>query len=278
MTVVIFGFGLVVTHPLSMVRAGDSIFPSCKDVLPKAGDKAHYSSGLHQILGGSLLSGSDDVYTLENSNYLQCFCPEEGNEGIQTNWLRSDNPIEGWFFENGSQWNLGDYMYAAKNNDFTCGSPEPSPTPTPSPTPENTPNPGPGVTKDFYSEPWCDGHITLHLTYKSGEVGFDKVKVRFSYNNETKEVETNAEGRARVDFAYSGEMKARVEFAGDDRTTDVKAAVDCDTITDSGRGGQVLGTTTMAGTGVFSDTLMNILGATGSLMTMLGIKLYGKKN
>jgi hypothetical protein len=96
------------------------VFPSCTDKLPASGDKAHYTSGVHQIVGGALLAGSDDVYSLANNNYLQCFCPEVGTQGIQTNWLKTDSAIAGWLFLNGEQWNLGNVNYAAKNSNFTC--------------------------------------------------------------------------------------------------------------------------------------------------------------
>ncbi|GEM_PF-3511324 len=96
-------------------------FPSCP--LSTPGDKAHYTTGNHQVIGGSVLSGSDDVYSLENNNFLQCFCPAVGTGGIQTNWLRSDNPVAGFpFFVNGTQWNLGNVTYAAQNINFTCQS------------------------------------------------------------------------------------------------------------------------------------------------------------
>lgn len=96
------------------------VFPSCTEKLANPGDKAHYLTGMHQIVGGAVLSGSDDVYSLENNNYLQCFCPEIGTQGIQTNWWRTDSAVPGWFFLNGLQWNLGNFNYAAKNINFTC--------------------------------------------------------------------------------------------------------------------------------------------------------------
>ena len=70
-------------------------FPSCESLLSQPGDVAHYTAGMHQIVGGSLLSGNDDVYSLANNNFLQCFCPAVGNLGIQTNWLRTDDPLTG---------------------------------------------------------------------------------------------------------------------------------------------------------------------------------------
>ncbi|OGD10650.1 hypothetical protein A2397_00065 [Candidatus Amesbacteria bacterium RIFOXYB1_FULL_44_23] len=111
-------------------------FPSCESFLSQPGDRAHFTSGTHQIVGGPLLQGSDDVYSLADHNFLQCFCPPEGNQGIQTNWLRSSEPISGWFFEDGAQWNLDNYKYAAQNVNFNC---------RPSPTSVVTPTPGPGA-------------------------------------------------------------------------------------------------------------------------------------
>ena len=107
--------------------------------------KAHYANGMHQIIGGSLLSGSDNVYSLENNNFLQCFCPAVGDRGIQTNWLRAKYAINGWFFVNGAQWGLGNFGYAAQNIDFTCQSKSSSsfqaPTPTPTVKPTLAPTP-----------------------------------------------------------------------------------------------------------------------------------------
>lgn len=103
-------------------------FPSCESMWEN-GDHAHFDSGLHQVYNGELLLGSDDVYTLESGNYLQCFCPEVG-AGTQTNWERSENGNV-----NGQQWNLGDYQYNAENKSYTCNENEVTPTATASATP-----------------------------------------------------------------------------------------------------------------------------------------------
>lgn len=130
-------------------------FPACRELLQNPGDHASWPQGWHQIVGGPLLFGSDDVYSLEGGNYVQCFCPEEGSEGIQTNWWRTLAEIQGWFVENGLQWNLGDYRYLAQNSDFNCDgggsttptpTPSPSPTPIPGPTPTQSPTPTPTNT------------------------------------------------------------------------------------------------------------------------------------
>lgn len=111
------------------VNLSEFSFPSCTSLLSNPGDHASYDSGTHQIVGGPLLEGSDDVYAQDSGNFTQCYCPVTGSEGIQTNWLRSEEPIDGWFFEFGEQWNLGPFHYAAQNSNFSCGSqPENPPT------------------------------------------------------------------------------------------------------------------------------------------------------
>ncbi len=116
-------------------------FPRCIDQ-SGTGDKAHYTSGFHQIVGNGLLEGKDDVYTLSNGNFLQCFVPPLKDVCIQTNWWRTEGVLEGWYSVNGSQWNLGNYHYLAKNLNYNC-NPEPSPTPSPTPTPTPVASPTP---------------------------------------------------------------------------------------------------------------------------------------
>src|SRR3989338_9715107 len=110
-------------------------FPSCS-TQTGAGDKAHYESGLHQIPGNGLLEGADDVYSLSDGNYLQCFRNDE--VCIQSNWWRTDQEHEGWLSLNGGQWDLGNFQYLVKN--VNC---EPEPSPSPSPTSVATPTPAP---------------------------------------------------------------------------------------------------------------------------------------
>lgn len=126
-------------------------FPAC-ELQEGSGDIAHYENGLHQIVGGALLSGSDDVYSLSSGNALQCFCPDEGDSGIQTDWWRivelsqeeTDQYLQSeWFLENGLAWNLENASYLAKNSQFSCAEPTPTPTNTPTPTPTLTPTPTP---------------------------------------------------------------------------------------------------------------------------------------
>ncbi len=144
------------------------VFPSCESLLPTPGDKAHYETGWHQIAGGPLLEGSDDVYSLEENNYTQCFCPAEGDKGIQSNWLRTDQKIDGWFFENGMQWDLGDFNYAVQNLDFNCN---PSPTPAPTPTPTPVPVPDIHLTKTASPSVLPYGGGQVDYTYQITNTG-----------------------------------------------------------------------------------------------------------
>jgi hypothetical protein len=111
-------------------------FPSCESKLGTTGDRASYDgpTDTHQIVGGSLLTGgTDNVYSLGDHNFLQCYCPAEGNEGIQTNWMWTTVEVLDWIFGlNGPDWGLDSGQYAAYNSNFNC-DPEPTPTPiTPS--------------------------------------------------------------------------------------------------------------------------------------------------
>ena len=156
-------------------------FPACSQQ-DGPGDRAHYESGLHQIPGGGLLEGSDDVYTLGSGNYLQCYCPTEGDEGNQTDWWRieelSQEEIDqflaqGWLFEeNGLQWNLEDASYLARNSESSCAEPTPTPTPTNTPTPTPTPGDEPESRCSALSASPIDG--SAPLTVKFNGSGFDE--------------------------------------------------------------------------------------------------------
>lgn len=59
-------------------------FPVCSN--PQGEVKVSYESGTHGVPGNSSeYQGEDIVYSLDNSNYLQCLCADTG-EGIQTDW------------------------------------------------------------------------------------------------------------------------------------------------------------------------------------------------
>ena len=138
-----------------------SEFPNCEDQTPP-GDIAHYDTGLHWIVGDGLLEGSDDVYSLQNGNILQCYCPPEdqfvqGDEGIQTDWIfenTKDKPedLDGFYTIWGPDFGLQESWYYASGADkpspttpnFDCNAETPTPTSTSTPT--ETPTPAPTET------------------------------------------------------------------------------------------------------------------------------------
>lgn len=148
-------------------------FPSCTDkIFTQDGDRAHYDFGLHQIAGDGLKEGSDDVYTLGEGNFLQCYCPVQGEDndtGIQTNFWNVGQIAQeiidgyiglGWIsISNGLDWNLDEGPYLAKNSNYSCIQPEPTPTtepstaPSPTVTPTPTPTSGGQVQGTTHSEP-----------------------------------------------------------------------------------------------------------------------------
>jgi hypothetical protein len=93
----------------------------------KKGD-VHYAAGWHQIAGGDLLWGRDDVYNLGDGYYTQCYCSPEGR-GIQTNWTPVSVGPE-W----GPDWGLNRTHYNYQNREYHCGGPAPTISPEPNPT------------------------------------------------------------------------------------------------------------------------------------------------
>jgi hypothetical protein len=105
-------------------------FPACSN--PQGVLKVTYDAGVHGIVGRTAsYEGSDQVYLLDNSNLLQCFCSIDG-AGIQTEWWKIGSldreQIEtlkslGWYYvPTGAVWGLEDTAYMAKNSDYACGS------------------------------------------------------------------------------------------------------------------------------------------------------------
>ena len=104
-------------------------FPSC--TAPTGTLKVKYDSGTHGIVGNTgVYQGRDSVYQLDTGNVFQCFCPESGDIGIQTNFWKFPPMTEGdiqsfksdgWvFIPDGSLWGLMSDPYLAKNYDYQC--------------------------------------------------------------------------------------------------------------------------------------------------------------
>jgi hypothetical protein len=90
-----------------------------------------YSIGVHGIPGdGRTYSGSDRVFSIDQSHVLQCFCPSDSSNGIQSNWWRVNELTpedqdffirRGWVFvPNGQPWGLAESPYLVKNDSFQC--------------------------------------------------------------------------------------------------------------------------------------------------------------
>lgn len=103
-------------------------FPSC----PNPGGEliASYDSGIHGVPGDATeFTGSDQVFKLNDTQVVQCLCPDSGS-GVQTLWWKdsglSEDEIsvitkQGWIrIPNGSLWGLDDAQYFAKNSNFNC--------------------------------------------------------------------------------------------------------------------------------------------------------------
>ncbi|MEK7576859.1 MAG: hypothetical protein AAB482_04175 [Patescibacteria group bacterium] len=121
-------------------------FPYCENLVPP-GNHASNHGGFHQIVGelGQRL-GDDDVYSIPNGNFVQCYCNPQTGGGIQTNWWRTSlSNFMGWPFREwgggADDWNLGDYWYLAQNRNYQCGMVTPTPTTTPTCTKTKTPTP-----------------------------------------------------------------------------------------------------------------------------------------
>ena len=104
-------------------------FPTC--VNPQGTIRVSYSLGNHGIVGKTTLyRGSDAVYTLTSDTLMQCFCPDSGQDAIQTNWWKiSSLTLEelkfwqsnGWtLIPDGSLWGLDKAPYLAKNYSYSC--------------------------------------------------------------------------------------------------------------------------------------------------------------
>jgi hypothetical protein len=122
--------GILLTASTPVLALDVPNFPSCQS--PTGILRVSYDSGIHGIVGDAgQFVGSDRVYTVSDSNLIQCFCSTEGR-GIQTDWWKqaslSESQINtlrnlGWFYiPSGLLWGLDDAPYFAKNTNYSCGS------------------------------------------------------------------------------------------------------------------------------------------------------------
>lgn len=92
--------------------------------------KVEYKTGWHAIVGDPVLKeGGDVVYSLDEGNILQCFCPDNG-KGIQSNWWKFSSLVhdqiesykkQGWnYVPSGRDWGLDSDPYLVKNISYDC--------------------------------------------------------------------------------------------------------------------------------------------------------------
>lgn len=247
-------------------QSSQNTFPLCIE-MTKDGDKAHYAEGLHQIVDGPLLSGSDAVYVLDDGNFLQCFCPEEGVQGVQTNWLDAsgleDEEIaalqeQGWhLIENGPDWGLPSQHYLAKNSDFDCskrgGTASPSPSDSPSPSPSETP--GTESTSTPTPTPMPTGTATSTPS---------PTPTQTSDNNSGGG--SSSSGGSSSDGGHGGQSAdtSSTTSSPSNPTTEQKQ-------------GAVLGAKTLPYTGSFALTTATLLQIVGASIAAMGGVVYAKK-
>lgn len=124
---------LAITFYLGSVQPASAVSDpplfSCQQ--PVGSVIAAYEEGTHGIPGDtSTHTGSDYVYKVDDAHVLQCFCPEQGQVGIQSNWWKvlqlSMEEVEyyvkrGWVYvPNGQLWGLDESPYLVKNASYEC--------------------------------------------------------------------------------------------------------------------------------------------------------------
>lgn len=121
----------IITGIMSKVSAVEvPSFPLCSN--PQGSIVANYDNGVHGVVGDSAqYTGRDTVYSVNETQLLQCLCTDNG-QGIQTNWWKvsslTEDQIsilksEGWILiPDGSAWGLSPSVYLARNSSFACNT------------------------------------------------------------------------------------------------------------------------------------------------------------
>ncbi len=124
----IFGLLLYLFSTKTVFAALSPSFPSC--LTPSGQVIASYDSGSHGIVGipGEHL-GSDRVYKVNDTNFIQCYCSSDGS-GIGTDWWDASAlsaadlsfyEKTGWtYVASGSTWGLASSPFLARNTSYRC--------------------------------------------------------------------------------------------------------------------------------------------------------------
>lgn len=119
---------MILARPAVVLAVDAPEFPLCAN--PSGQVIVSYENGTHGIVGDSTTyTGSDTVYSVGETEVMQCFCAADGN-GIQTNWWNASSlsqedvavlKAEGWIYvPDGNLWGLSESPYLAKNTTYSC--------------------------------------------------------------------------------------------------------------------------------------------------------------
>lgn len=178
-----------------------------------------------------------------------------------------------------------------------AASPVPSPIPSmiPSPVPSAVPTPPPASPTPSTPTPVSYGtHLSATsitcekrdfdalMTIKDGDKQVENVKVKFTYGNQTREVTTDSNGWARANFGYTAHIGVEADPEGAYQTQSVEIRAprpeECAGVGGTSKSsGEVLGSSTMAPTGVLGDLALNAFGNLGGMLTVVGSVLYARK-
>jgi len=165
----------------------------------------------------------------------------------------------------------------------------PSPIPTPPPASPTPASPTPGSpTPVSYGTHLSATSVTCEkrdfdalMTIKDNDKQVQNVKVKFTYGNQTREVTTDSNGWARANFGYTADIGVEADPEGAYQTQSVEIRAprpeECAGVGGSSSSGEVLGSSTMAPTGVASDLALNTFGNLGGILTVAGSLLYARK-
>jgi hypothetical protein len=213
---------------------------------------------------------------------------DTGNDNGQgDHYLEHVGPI--WF--SGIQGEWGDIIPPAGNHsglnwttqgqaiwNNSCNMPSASPSPSPSASPTPTPETN-RSSKLSHTGPFCHENVfDVSYEVKRDGVAEEGVTVTITYNSQQKTAVTNSEGWVKIAFNFTGAGDIIAEAEGHDavRTYLTGECVNV-TLDPTQHAGSVLGASTMAGTGVAADILVDILGGAGAMLTMAGSILKNRK-
>lgn len=238
------------------VNIGDYLFRVLNN---GTGDITSYEIKLANTLiytGGSVSAGGYDFFTItEPKAGLRIVAQPSGEHGTASTNETACEMVEEEVCEDKNATNYGE--------EGECEYPN-----TPTPTPTSTPTPTPNTDSSLATiDPSCESDTVtaIHKVAKDNQP-VQGVRVRFTYNGVEQTVETDADGKATVRFAYTGD-----EFVNSypDGFADAANFVTKETECESTPAiGSVLGASTdmqvYAETGVAEDVIMSLVGLAGA--------------